>query len=322
MSSASGSAVDNSGSSERAHQLLISLVSCWLGGVWSDAEGVPEEMRAADAERRCHQVTNRLYGTDDKLRYERLRALDVAELAAAKEKIMAAARGDAADERRMAQLGVLFDAVAAVERENLTARRAADRIKKDIEGERMPGKLSDDEVAAVVPLGESTALLALLGLDAGDLTQEARALAILASMDRMEIARGLPKHMKVYVLERPFGALFGVPSPEVPRDARTPLKGGAWLEYITTVAENAQHPVPPAAKSLTDRELLAWGGTLAGLADQLRAKLAEISDATELKQIATAVVQRLDNEYRNSQNAVRLAPEPSGPPRHLGHPTR
>ncbi|HVW24502.1 MAG TPA: hypothetical protein VHC69_04000 [Polyangiaceae bacterium] len=305
----------------QAHQLVIAVAACWLGGVWSDAEDVPEETRGADAERRCHEVMNRLYGSDDKARYERLRALDVTEVAAAKERIMAVLGGDSVDASRSPALGSLFDGVAAVERENLSARRAADRVKKDIDRERTPGKLSDDVVDAVGPLSESKALLGLLELDAGALTHEARAFAILAAMDRMEIARGLPKHLKVYALERPFGALFSVPSPEIPRDAHTPLKGGVWLDYISSAAESAGHPVPLQAKSLTDRELLAWGGALAGLADKLGVEAAAMSSATELQRVATAVVQRLENEYHNSQNAVRLAPEPAGPPRHLGHPS-
>ena len=309
------------GRSEEAHRLLISTVACWLGGVWSDAEGVSEELRGADVERRCGELVNRVYGSDDRIQNERLRAVDATEVASLKEKITAVASGDAVDASRASQLGALFDAVAAVERENLSARRAADRVKKDIEGERTSGKLSNDELDAVSPLSDSKALNALLALDAGNLTHEARALAVLAAMDRLEIARGLPKHLKIYVLERPFGTLFSVPSPEVPRDARTPLKGGVWLDYITSVAENAAHPVPPQAKSLADRELLAWGGAAAGLADKLRVETADISDTTELKRVATAVVQRLDNEYRNSQNAVRLAPEPAGPPRHLARPS-
>jgi hypothetical protein len=308
-------------SQDRAHQLVTAVGACWLGGVWSDAEGIPDETRSADAERRCHELVKRLYGDDDKVHYERLRALDLAEVAAVKDTITAIARSDSIDASRAAQLASLFDATAAIERESLSARRAADRIKKDIEGERTPGRLSDDVVAAVAPLSESKAFLEALELDAGDLTHEARAFAVLAAMDRMEIARGLPKHLKIYVLERPFGALFGVPSPEVPRDAHAPLKGGAWLDYISSVAESAQHPVSPRATSLADRELLAWGGALAGLADKLRAEAAAMSDATELKSVSSAVAQRLENEYRNSQNAVLLAPEPAGPPRHLGHPS-
>ncbi|HEX7668066.1 MAG TPA: hypothetical protein VF395_00700 [Polyangiaceae bacterium] len=82
-------------------------------------------------------------------------------------------------------------------------------------------------------------------------------------------------------------------APDVPRDAQKPLKGGAWLGYLTAVASAAKHPVPNEAKSLRDRELLAWGGALAGLADRLRAEAALVSDVTDLKRVSEAVVRRL-----------------------------
>lgn len=307
---------------EEAHRLVVAAVACWLGGVWSDAEGASEEARAADAERRCHELVTRIHGTDDKARYERLRAVEAAEVSDVKAKILDVARKDPVDARRVQQLGSLFDAAADAQRETMTARRAADRVKKDIEGERQPGKLTEDEVAAVAPLSESKAFDALVNIDLGDLTREARAIAILCAMDRMETARGLPKHLKVYVLEEPFRVYFGVAAPDVPRDARTPLKGGAWLAYITSVANAAGHPVPDRAKSLADRELLAWGGAFEGLADKLRTEADALSDATELKRVSQAVVRRLDIEYRASDTAARREPEPAGPPRHLGKPNR
>src|SRR5882724_6343468 len=80
--------------SEEAHRLLTATVACWLGGVWSDAEGVDEATRTKDAERRCHQLVERVYGTDDQARYERLRALDPVEVSELKTKILAIARID------------------------------------------------------------------------------------------------------------------------------------------------------------------------------------------------------------------------------------
>lgn len=79
-------------------------------------------------------------------------------------------------------------------------------------------------------------------------------------MDRTQIARGLPKHLKIYVLEGPYSVLFGVPAPDVPKDVTRCLKGGTWLAYITAVAKAAGHAVPDRAESLPDRELMTWGG--------------------------------------------------------------
>jgi len=306
---------------EEGHQLVVGAIACWLGGVWSDAKGATDEQRAADAEKRCHDFVIRIHGADDKGRYERLRAVEAGEVADVKQKILAVSRQDPKDSGRLEELGKLFDGAAAAQRETMSARRAGDRIKKDIAGERESNKLTDDEVAGAMTLSESKAFDALLNLDIGDLTHESRATAILCAMDRMATARGLPKHFKVYVLENPYRQLFGVlPPADVPRDTKKPLQGGLWLSYLTSVANAAGHPVPDRAKSLADRELLAWGGAAAGLGDKLRLEIYDMSNATLLKPVSTAVVRRLDIEYRASQDAVLKAPEPAGPPRHLGHP--
>jgi hypothetical protein len=101
-----------------------------------------------------------------------------------------------------------------------------------------------------------------------------------------------------------------------------PLTFSAAALAITSVARAAGHPVPERAQSLTDRELLAWGGALAGLADKLRSETSDLTDATELKRMAQAVVRRLDVEYRASEAAVLAEPEPAQPARHLGLPPR
>jgi hypothetical protein len=275
-----------------------------LGGVWSDAEGIDEAARSKDAERRCHQLVERLYGADDQGRYERLRALDPVEVSELKNKILAVARIDTVDHAREQQLGALFDAMANAERESMSARRAGDRVKKDAAGDREQTKLTTDEVAAVGPLSDATAFEALLALDAGELTPEARGLAILCAMDRMETARGLTKHLKVYALARPFTVLFNTPRPAIPTDPRQPLVEGTWLSYISSVADAGGHPVLPAAKTPTERELLAWGGALEGLVDKLRVESQRMSGETALKRIAEAVSRRIDAEYRASEATV------------------
>lgn len=274
-----------------------------MGGIWSDAEGVPAETRAANAERRCRALIERVYGTDDQGRYERLRALDAVEVFELKEKLIARARDGGVETARQQQLATFIDRAADAERETMMARRAGDRVKKDIEGERENGKLGQDVSDAVGPLGESHAFEALLQGDFGELTHEVRAVAILCAMDRMETARGLPKHLKVYAVGRPFQVLFGVTAPEVPSNARKPLKGGAWLAYLSSVAAASSHPVPQIAKSLPDRELLAWGGTLAGLSDKLRSEAALLAEG-ELKRTSEAIAERLYTEYRASEAAV------------------
>jgi hypothetical protein len=248
-----------------------------------------------------------------------VRAAEATEVLALKQKILAVARQDALEPARQQHLAGLFDAIADVERETMYARRAGDRVKKDIDYAR-GYKRMEDEDAAVGPLSESRAFNALLNLDAGDLTPEARTLAILYAMDRMEIARGLPKHLKVYAVEGPYSALFGVAPPETSSAGSKSMKGGAWLSYLGAVANAAGHPVPQDARSLADQELLAWGGVLKGLSDKLRVEALEVSGATELKRVAMGVVNRLDNEYRNSEDHVLREPEPASPPKPYGPP--
>jgi hypothetical protein len=289
---------------ERAHKLAVAAVGCWLGGVWSDAEGVDDETRAANAQRRCQKLVRDVYGNYDQARYERLRALDAVEVSELKRRILGTAGGGALDTAGSQQLSTFIDLVADAERETVNARRAGDRVKKDIDGERVGANLTDDEAAAVEPLSEAKAFEALLRSDLGDSSHEARAVAVLCAMDWMETAPGLTKHLKVYAIERPMTALFNAPTADVPRDAHKSLKGGAWLNYLTAVANAAGHPVPKNARSPQDRELLAWGGVLDGLADKLRLEAGQISEATELKGIAEAVVGRLDTEYRASKASV------------------
>ncbi|HWZ92784.1 MAG TPA: hypothetical protein VNW92_28155, partial [Polyangiaceae bacterium] len=128
---------------------MISAVGCWLGGVWSDAEGADAATRATDAERRCHELVQRVYGANDQTRYERLRALEPAEVSELKTKIVALAKTDPVDRPRAQQLGTFLEASADAEREIMIGRRSADRVKKDVEGTRDPVKLTSDEVAAV-----------------------------------------------------------------------------------------------------------------------------------------------------------------------------
>jgi hypothetical protein len=127
----------------------------------------------------------------------------------------------------------------------------------------------------------------------------------------METARGLPTHLKVYAVARPFTALFGVAAPEVSGDASKPIKGGIWLRYLMSVAKAAGHPVPESAHSHRDQELMAWGGAFMGLADKLGAEAEHISDATELQRVIKAVARRLGIEYRASEAAIHNAAQPA-----------
>ena len=159
---------------------------------------------------------------------------------------------------------------------------------------------------------ESSAFNALLNLDAGDLTHEGRAVAILVATDRMKTANGLPKHLKVFAVEEPFVSLFRVPAPEVAADA-APLKGGVWLSYLTTVAKAAGHPVPAKVGSLREQELSAWCGALTGLGDKLREETEQVSDATDMRRVLAVVVRKIDSECHVAEPPVGNPAEPVPP---------
>ena len=53
-------------------------------------------------------------------------------------------------------------------------------------------------------------LVTLLKLDAGDLTKEANAMALLCALDRVEMSRGLPKHLKLYAAGDAFQVVYAV----------------------------------------------------------------------------------------------------------------
>ncbi|HEY2409118.1 MAG TPA: hypothetical protein VGI10_24100 [Polyangiaceae bacterium] len=290
---------------DSAHQLAIEAVACWSGGLWSDAEGADDDTGAENARLRCQELVQMVYGSNDLIRYERVRALEPVEVSELKDRIVAAARSEAAPAANVAALGLFVDRVASAEREAMLARRAADRVKKDVEGERYPGKLTADEPESVDPLRDARAFEALYSGDFGDLGHEARTIALLCALDRMQISYGLTKHLKVYTVERPFTLLFGLAPPVVPDDAHKSLKGGAWLSYLTRAASAAGHPVPKTARLLEDQERLARAGVLAGLADKLRPELAEIPSTSELKRVGDAIVNRLDMEYRVAEASVR-----------------
>lgn len=280
--------------SEEAHRLAIRATACWLGGVWSDALGEPKEGRKAADEARCHDVVKRLYGSDDGRHYNRLRALEAEEIAMVVKTVDGIAKGDAVDGPRREPLVRALQAFAAAEHEAMEARRAANRVKRDVKVE--PEKLSADEVAAVAPLRTHAALEALMKVDAGELAPEAHALFVVVAMDRLDVARDLPKHLKIYAVADAFALLFGVAPPDVPADATKPLKPGTWLAYLADAAKSAGHEVPAAAKRPADREPQAWTGVLAGYADKLRPDADKLAAGSDLGKVAAGVVKRLDAE--------------------------
>jgi hypothetical protein len=280
---------------EEAHKLVVLAASCWLGGLWGDALGEQDQAKTTGTDARCHELERRVWGAEDKTHYEQLRALEQNAVADVVAKVDETSKSDATDAPRREALLKLTTGLAEAVKETMLARRAADRVKRDLANE--PEKLSKDEVDAVLPLRSHDKLEALLKMDAGDLTKEAHALALFCALDRVELARGLPKHLKLYAVVDPFQLLFGVTPPDAPQDATKKLVPGTWLKYLTEVARAAGHPVPEKAKTPRERDALAWAGMLEGVSEKLDADYAGIAPTTSLSQVVTTVLHRLQAEF-------------------------
>jgi hypothetical protein len=284
------------------HKLAIAAVSCWFGGVWADAIGEPQENRKASDEARCVDVVRKVWGVDDKAKYVELRALDER---AVEDVISKVGEGTAA--------GRELRAFVEAQREATDARRAGDRVKKDMNGEREHEKLTADEAEATKALVDDDALDALMKIQVNDLTHEAHALGVLTAMSRIESSRGLPRHLKVYAMQGPLFSLFGMPGPtNLPTDATQPLPKGEYLIFVSDAAKAAGHPVPDSATTPKEREPLAWSGVLEGITEKLKADVGGVPNDGPLPDVLDRVLHRLEAEFKAERNALAIgatAPE-------------
>jgi hypothetical protein len=292
---------------EEAHKLIVLAASCWFGGLWADALGEQDQAKATGIEARCHELERHVWGADDKTHYEQMRAFEQNAASDVIAKVDSTAKGDAVDGPRREALVKLVTALVDALRETMAARRAGDRVKRDLTHE--PEKLTKDEVEGVLPLRSHAKLEALLKLDAGDLTKEANALALLCALDRVELSRGLPRHLKLYAVADAFNLLFGVSPPDVPEDGAKKLVPGTWLRFLTETASAAGHPVPDKAKTPRERDALAWAGMLEGFSEKLKADDSGIAATTDLNKVVTTVLHRLESEFK-AQSAAEATKKP------------
>jgi len=281
---------------DEAHRLVIAAAACWAGGTWSDALGEEDAVKQKGIEARCSDLERRVWaGALDKTHYEQLRALEIHAVADVVAKVDETARADHLDRPTRDALVRLTSAVADEQRELMLARRAGDRVKRDLDHE--PEKLNANEVEAVAPLRAHADLEKLLKLDVGAFSHEAHALGLLCALDRLEIARGLPKHLKLYAVMEQFRILFGVPVPNVPDDATRKLVPGTWLRFLSDTAAAAGYPVSDEATTPREKDALAWAGTLRGFSDKLKADTDALPADTELAHVLTVAHRRLEAEY-------------------------
>ncbi len=270
-----------------------------MGGEWADALGEKYDDRTAGIEARCDDVLRAMDTTPEES-YRLLRSIDSTFVSRIATTVEDVARRDPADAPYASELGLLLERIANASRETMHARRAADLVKEDAEQKPAPASYATDKNTAEPIVREGSAM-GLLYADHGPYASEAHTIGLLIAMDRMEIGRGLPKHLKIDAVRDAYSLVFGVSAPLIAGQGADRAPAGAWLGYVSQVAKAAHHEVPADVKALPDRETLAWTGVLEGFADKLRSEPAYAAPQTPLGQMLRGVVARLDDEYETAR---------------------
>jgi hypothetical protein len=281
---------------------MVLAASCWFGGLWADALGEQDDVKKAGIETRCKELERRVWNADDKVHYEQLRGLEQNATSDVVAAVDSAAKADAVDGPRRDNLVKLTQALADAVKETMLARRAGERVKRDLD--REPDKLNKDESDAVPTLRAHDKLQALVKMDAADLSKEANALGLLCALDRVELARGLPKHLKLYAAGDAFVVVFGVTLPDVPQDGTQKLVPGTWLKFLGDTATAAGHPVAATVTKVREKDALAWAGMQQGFGEKLAADADGIATSTDLSKVVTTVLHRLETEFTAQQAAA------------------
>ncbi len=278
------------------YDLVIKSTSCWMGGLWSDALGEKEFERQANIEKRCKDLLAYIAETPES--YNTLRAVEpkiVTEIADRVKK-------DAGKEESAGELVAMLQMTAEATRETLHARRAADKVKEDAEKDRT--QYAPDKVTASPELRKSEAVHALLGASLGGYTADAHAIGVLFAIDRMQIAHGLPKHLKIFVVGEPLKDIFGVAPPAVSDDGSMKVTPGLWLDHLQKVAAQSGRAVPPETKNLEDRETLAWNGVLDALGEKLVAASGDVPADAALGVVVHGVANRLHQQLEMERSLM------------------
>ncbi len=273
---AAAAMTDSSDFAGQAVALVVRAASCWLDDVWSDAIG--ERDRPAAAQARCRAVARAIYDDEEIAwsSYDALRAVDPHVTSDMRQRVEAIANIDAVDKFRKPAVLRFFDAVAFTARENERLRRTS-------------GKMT-----------ASNALKAFLDVDAKELTNDARMVALLFALERMDIARGVPPAQKAQAIAGPLAKIFGAPVPSSEREQTTALAESSWLLYLRSAAKGAGREVPEEVP-LDDMERVAWTSVLEGIAAEIRATPPSVPI---LADVSRCVTTRIDGDYSAARNAA------------------
>jgi hypothetical protein len=290
---------------QEGYEMGVQAMACWFGALWSDAEGNPAPKRREVTERHCRDAARLIYGGDVG-QLGRIRAMDptVVDEVARRVAERSGAQG--------AALQQLLQAVAAAEREARAARAAAAQVKKDLHDLNDPNEatqLDPEEIAMVATLRTHAALEALLKVQ-GPLAADAHALGILVAIDRVQTARSLPRRLRLYAMEGPSRAVFGLYDDHLAADPTQRLPKGAWLLHLSEIAREAGYPVPEQVQARAEQAMMAWNGIFKGFADRLRKDQGALSPLAppSLRRVIAIAIRELDHDYEEARKAARLKP--------------
>lgn len=254
-------AVDPAAQVKRVHAILTLSTACWL--------------QRDDA--KCKDLIVLADGKENPDEMAPLKALDMNVVREMQEKIEAFAHEDHLPIDRAKSASKLYAAIVDAQREALAARKAAETIKADENSEKVAA--GDSKVA--VDLKPAFALEALYKLEVEGYTKDAQLVALLTALDRVNAAKPLPKHLRMFAVSGVYKVVFGV-EPSIKLEEPRPIRDGTWIQYVVQTAAAAGHPVAPGATDPKEQVRAAWEGIQAGFSDRIKAATTEGSPFQEL----------------------------------------
>jgi hypothetical protein len=269
-------------------------LSCWLGGLFSDAFGETGHARICGMERRCGDFAAIVYeDPDDAIgAVDALRNADPTTEQAFEDSVVRIAENDTIDSARKTELLGFARAVARAANEHARVRSGIAIVK-----------WGDDKPSAIPLLEDRAALTTLLDLDAGSLTTNAHAVGLLFAIDRFEMTRVLPPRYQLYAIEGPISKLFAVMPPRMPDDLMRPFSEAELNNYFKQAAKASGHPI--AAETLpAEIERTARTSVLFGLSERLRQRMPGLDPP--LDDVTRVTTTRIASEYSTVRNrAIR-----------------
>jgi hypothetical protein len=160
----------------------------------------------------------------------------------------------------------------------------------------------------VASLRAHAKLDALFKVDAGDLSREARGIALLRATVRFELTKTLAPPLKIYAAADTLALLFGVASPDLPGDA-TGNAPDTWPTFLSATDERTacrvRNPVILArAKTEDEKDALAFADVVCGIWRKFNEDYTGVSTENELVDVIDDEMFHLQSEWRGVWDAV------------------